>query len=88
MHDLSPLRRFLIMFVAGTIFGVLWPERMAKNRRRITSLKGIAQETLIPVGTRYFMAWLTRPDRGDPAEQERAARDPVKPRLLGAPRVA
>jgi hypothetical protein len=43
----SQQREFLIKFVSGTIFGVLWPERMAHDRRRRQSPKGIAATALI-----------------------------------------
>jgi hypothetical protein len=39
---LSAKREFLIKLVSGTVFEVLWPERMARARRRRHSLRGIA----------------------------------------------
>ncbi len=37
----SASRVFVVRFVAGLVFGVLWPEKMAEARRRERSLKGV-----------------------------------------------
>jgi hypothetical protein len=49
-------RSALFKFVAETIFGVLWPKRMAEDRRRRQSLKGILLTTL----TKGLIPYLVR----------------------------
>jgi len=56
----SSQREFLIKFVSGTIFGVLWPERMARDRRRMQSPKGIATTALIHALAPYYVAYAKR----------------------------
>jgi hypothetical protein len=53
---MSAQREFLIKFVSGTIFGVLWPERMARDRRRRQSLKGVATTALTHALVPYCVA--------------------------------
>ncbi len=50
------------------MFGVLWPESMAKARKRTASLKGMARTVLVQT----VASWLT--NRPDPAGDEEDAR--------------
>jgi hypothetical protein len=50
---LTPRRRVALEVAAGTLFGVLWPERMAIERRRQASLRGVARTALINTASWY-----------------------------------
>jgi hypothetical protein len=41
------MRRFALEVAVRTLFGVLWPGRMAAERRRQTSLRGVARTALV-----------------------------------------
>jgi hypothetical protein len=50
---LTPMRRVVLEVAAGTLFGVLWPERMAIERRRQASIRGVARTALINTASWY-----------------------------------
>jgi hypothetical protein len=50
---LTPMRRVALDVAARTAFGVLWPERMAIERRRQVSLRGVAWTALINTASWY-----------------------------------
>jgi hypothetical protein len=51
-------REFLTRFVSGTVFGFLWPERMARDRRLRQSPKGIVAVALIHALAPYYVAYV------------------------------
>jgi hypothetical protein len=52
---LTPLRRFALEFATRTLFGVLWPERMAAERRRRASIRGVAGTALVNTAGWYLL---------------------------------
>jgi hypothetical protein len=50
---LTPIRRAALEVAARTLFGVLWPERMAIERRRQASLRGVARTALMKTASWY-----------------------------------
>jgi len=51
---MTPKRRLALTVVFETLFGVLWPERMAEDRRRRRSLRGVAKTTLTNTAVWYL----------------------------------
>jgi hypothetical protein len=52
---LTPMRRFALEVAARTLFGLLWPRRMAAERRRQASLRGVAGTTVVNTAVWYLI---------------------------------